>query len=223
MKSFKSLVASIAVVFVASSQASEAAMITTFDDRAAFDAATGGGLLLETFNSFTTDRTFHNTPVDVGDFTISMNNGVARQDVNRIDTPPFNSSINFDGTPYAGVGGSNYSLFLTFDAPITAFGADLGFLGVGENSAPRTTLNVLGDSFLPPQIGVGFRFFGLVSDTAFNVVEFRTSANDGWSFDNVAYGTGEQSTPVPTPSSIAVFIIALLGLAGFGSVKRKES
>lgn len=205
----------LAIVGIAGS--ANAAIISTFTDRTAFDAVTTTSL--ETFNSIVSEVPFHTTPLDVGPFTLSMtgspNTNPAR---NKIDIPPAEFGVfDVDGTNIANVLTFNGdSLFLTFDTAITAFGLDLADF----NDGGLRTQIVVGLDTLTPAVtgGSAVRFFGFTSDTAFTSVEFRSVINDGYGFDNVAFGGG--SVAVPEPGVLAMLGI---GLVGLGFLRRRKT
>jgi hypothetical protein len=190
------------------SSASNAALITPFQERVSFEAA-ASNLNTETFNSFVSDAPFHTAPLDVGDFSLSMlGNPSTRTPTNSIDIPPARfSRIDVDGTNVASIlTSSEASLFLTFDHPIFEFGADFADL---QDNIFRTDI-VIGGDILTPAIDT--TFFGLISDTAFNKIEFRGRSSDGFGMDNVSYS-------VPIPAAVWFFGSGLTGLM----VMRKKS
>jgi hypothetical protein len=187
--------------------------VSTFTSRALWQAATGA-TSLETFNSFAVDTPFHTVPVDVGPFTISMSPGAISSSWNFIDVPPpAFSDFNVDGSNVANIGLEDLdSAYLTFDTPITAFGADFA---AWNDNVLRSNMIVGADVIAPPTtIGNQVRFFGITSTTPFTTVEFRgTIESDGFSIDNVEF------TAVPEPSTIA--LVGLGTLAVF-AVKRRR-
>jgi formylglycine-generating enzyme required for sulfatase activity len=167
--------------------ASHAAVINTFTDRATFNGAVGP-TTVEDFNSFGSEVPFHTTPLDVGPFTFFMTgNPLTTPPRNSIDPQPLESAeFNVDGTTVAYVYTTTSSqLFLSFDDPIFAFGAD--FAGFNDNTL-RTQIFVDGELVIPPvTAGTQVRFFGFQTDTAFSTVEFRGIVGDPHGMDNVAF------------------------------------
>lgn len=193
-----------------------AVIISTFTDRTTFDAATS--TTLETFNSFSTETAFHTVPLDVGPFTLSMA-GAPNTDAerNKIDIPPLEFGVfDVDGTNIANLlTFAGDSLFLTFDTGITAFGVDLASF---NNGFLRTQIVVGADTLTPAIADAStVRFFGFTSDAAFNSVEFRGVANDGYGLDNVAFGS---AVAVPEPGTLAMLGV---GLAGLGFLRRRRA
>jgi hypothetical protein len=201
------------VVLFGSAPAS--AVVSTFTDRNTWRSA-AGATTLETFNSFVSDVSFHTVPVDVGQFTMSIS-GVVFTDPprNSIDAPPITLFLmGSDGTTLADVHTDvGDSLFLNFDAPLTAFGADFGewntFL-----ASPSTVIVAAGEQIAPPfgTVGIGWRFFGFNSTVPFSSVELRGLSIDGYAFDNVEFHT------VPEPLSA---MLLGLGLIGSGVLRRR--
>lgn len=185
------------------------AAMVTFTNRSVFQTA-AGTTTLEDFNSFVSEVAFHTVPLDVGDFSISMTGSPSTAaDRNKIDIPPHNFAVlNVDGTPLMNVlTFLPQSLFLTFDTPINAFGADFSDF---NNQLRRTNIIVNGTTILPPIYPGGVvQFFGLVSDSPFNSVEFRAIDSvfgDGYGIDNVEYST----TAAPEPTSVALMAASLI-------------
>lgn len=203
LKPFKVVVASL--VFSTSFFAN-AGLITTFSERASFEAL-AESVETENFNSFTSEDTFHTDALDVGDFTLSMT-GTPSTARNYIDMPPLlYSEFNVDGTTVANILTSlSASLFITFDSPIYSFAADFGGF---QDGIIRTDIVVDGNVLTP---NINSTFFGLISDTAFSVIEFRGRENDGFGMDNVNYSHSKVSE-VPEPSTLAVFALGIMGLA----------
>lgn len=182
-----------------------------FTNEAEFRLASGP-VGLETFNSQINDTPFHTTPLDVGDFVVSMT-GFPETNNNRnlVDAPPlYLSDFDIDGSTLLNVlTFSTDSLFLTFKTPITSFGV---YLGNFNDSRIRTSIVVAGSTTEPAPGGdaVDVRFFGIVSNNLFDTVEFRGIDNDGYGLDNVLYGS--DATFVPLPPSSLFMISALAGM-----------
>ncbi|NES04638.1 MAG: PEP-CTERM sorting domain-containing protein [Okeania sp. SIO2F4] len=193
--------ASIAVLSTLSAGIAEAANFTTFTDRADWEAAVGS-FSEEDFNDFTTEVSFEQSSLDVGDFTL-VGLGSRSFGRNFIDVPPAQFSVfNIDGTPNVNaLAFFSDATRLDFDSPITAFGADFAAISNGF----FTTEFVIGsDAIDIPDTPLGF--FGFVSDMSFSEILFQ-GTGDGFSFDNVVYG--QVSTPEPA---------SILGLLAFGAI-----
>jgi len=196
-----------------------ATVIETFTDRELFDT-TVGPTLGEDFNTFTEDTPFHTTPVDVGPFTLSMTGDpLTDGSRNEIDALPLEESIfNVDGTTVAQALTTEGTTFLiTFEVPITAFGADFAAL---NEDVDRTQIIVDGTDILtlPVTAGNTVGFFGFQTDTPFTTIEFVTSSIirelDGYSLDNVAF------SPIPIPGALWLFGSGLLGLIALSRGKK---
>ena len=214
-------VATVIALLIALAGQAQAATITEFTSRAAFDLAVGP-TTTEDFNSFVVETPFHTIPLDVGDFTLSMTGTpVTTSGRNRIDLPPpLFSVFDVDGTNIANVlTTSDDSFFITFDVPTTAFGADFaswndGFL--------RTDVVVDGIDVLTPPVGGGstVRFYGFSSDTPFTTVRFRGLDNDGYGIDNVSYLV---TSAIPEPSTLALLGIAVGALTWRRSRRKRAA
>ena len=123
-----------------------AGVVTVHTSRADFNAV-AGATTLEDFNSFTSEVDFLTAPLDVGDFTISTTNTFAAR--NFIDLPPVQfTDFDIDGTNVVNAFLENGdTLFLTFDVPITAFGADFGNLN--DFGFEGAEIFVAGETFIP--------------------------------------------------------------------------
>lgn len=99
---------------------------------------------------------------------------------------------------------------MTFDTAVNAF----GFNWFDFDNTDSYRLEVAGTNFEDPPFrstGTGSAFFGVVSDTAFNSVTFRSTQANGvvdlFGIDNV------RVSAVPVPMGLAM-ILSALGLAG---------
>ncbi len=122
-------------VFLALVSSTIAAPVT-FTNQASYLAAIGGSAdITENFNSFTNDTSFQNGTLDVGPLSLTSS-GTKHNRLNKIDVGPgsnfeFYNTTNTDETPHAGIyldsrGDTVTFATLTFDNPITAFGASFG-------------------------------------------------------------------------------------------------
>lgn len=205
----------IAAALVFSTMAAQAATFTQFDDRTALEAASAA-LSTETFNSFAADAGIAGNTLDVGDFTID---GTATTYLS-IETDGTNGTA-VNGTPFLlGFGFDNQSFDLVFDAPITAFGADLFAVNDGVE---RTRITIGGETFLMPVVGGDeSSFFGVTSDMAFTTITFSVLntglAGELAGLDNVSYGQASAVVPLPAPA-----LLLLSGLGGLGLVARRRA
>ncbi len=202
-----------ATLGLASSQA--LAGVVTFTDRLAWEAAVGGVFTLEDFSSVSS-AVYETTPVDVGDFTVSVSGTTFGSSWHNISSTgaggaAFNS---VNGTQQLNVAtGDQGGTTLAFDFNIFAFGAD--FAGVSDSRT--TSIFIDGLQIDIPALTGGF--FGFVSDTAFNsnLLALTAGSADGFGMDNLVYAS--QSSSVPEPGSLALLG---LGLAGIGFARRKS-
>lgn len=200
---------------------SQAQTVTAYTDRSLFGAA-AGQLVTQTFNTFTSDTSFQNIPLSLGDFSI-VGTGTAQSNRNFVDVSPFMFATQGtgDGSPFAALlvaaaGGSEVTV--SFLSPITAWGADFG--DISQGNVQRTSINLAGTSYVPASTGqTAVRFFGFVSDTPFSTVTFRsTGTNDGFGIDNVSYAASVAAA-VPEPATWAMLIA---GFAAIGLTMRRR-
>ena len=196
---------------------------TIFSDRASWEAAVGGSFSEETFNSYTVDTSFNGTPLDVGDFTL---NGTANlSSYQTIDVPPFfNSLANVDGTTSINALLDESSSFsITFDSPITAFGANFSSI-----STAGAIIQVNADSELVGGIptnsntGSDTEFFGFIGDSSFTTLLFDGGGvnDDVFGVDNVVYTS--PSTPVPFEVSPTLGLLTIGGIWGISRLRKKR-
>jgi len=186
------------------------AALSLYENAASFNSSTAS-LATETFDSFTTEDSFRTVALDVGPFTLSMT-GSTSGGANYIDLAAFVTSYShINNTNYALVHPYNGgALFITFDTPIKAFGADFAALNDG---LVRTSITVNGQTVSPSSTTTNVtRFVGVVSDTPFTTVQLTSNTGDFYGIDNVVYGTA-----VPEPSSSL-----LICLGGIGMMMRRK-
>lgn len=195
----------------------EAADFTTYSSRTAFVAASGP-LSSENFNTVKSDVDFAYSSYHASGFTMTLDANDRTPHSAYIDAAPYLGS-SIDGTSYAAAafysfGDYDSSIVLTFDTPITAFGADFS-----SGSAGRFIVEVLGNTLTPVVDNPGF--FGFVSDTAFTTIRFRGQPQSGHyvTFDNLSFGSGAVAA-VPEPSAWAMMIG---GFGLIGATQRRRS
>ncbi|MQY41163.1 VPLPA-CTERM sorting domain-containing protein [Epibacterium sp. SM1969] len=196
-----------------------AAVVSTFTDRASFEAF-AGGVLTEDFNGVVGQPSFAGTPLTVGDLTLQTLGSPLSGERNAIDQPPFQfAEISVDGSALANVllDSADDAFSISFAAPVFSFGADFGAL---NDNVLRTSVSFLDQTLFPDATtGNVIRFFGFTSDTLFDTVSFNFAGlNDGFSVDNVTFG-GVSPSPVPLPAGLPLL---LSGLGGLGLVLRRR-
>ncbi len=198
-----------ALISTLANVAVQAATITTYSNRTAFDLAVGPSVV-ETLNDFTVGTSFSGTPLDVGDLTLLVTTSEPAGFI-----ADGSGLLNIDGTPFGSVNTqSSRDMVFTFHAPTLAFGLDvrnLNDLGV------RTTVEADGQS-VPIGALPDAAFFGFSSDMEFTEVRFVGGIADTWGFDNITYASVD---PIPIPAALPLFIsaIASIGFVGWRSTR----
>ncbi|MGG7566067.1 VPLPA-CTERM sorting domain-containing protein [Rhodovulum sp. DZ06] len=190
------------------------ASFTTFTDRAAFEAAVGAGLTVETFDSVLVDTSFGGGgSATVGAVTMSATLDIGGY--NMIDAPSVTAEVNVNGTTALNVGtlGSDTAT-MSFASSIFAFGADFFNFNDGVQ---RTRIEVGADVLLPPVTpSYTPTFFGFISDAAFSSLQFTALQSDAYGIDNVSFATATSDVPVPAAAPML-----LAGIAGLGLLRRR--
>lgn len=202
-----------------------AGIIATYTDRGLFESDVTG-LITETFDSFATDTTFHETSLDVGDFSLlSSGNNMDPVRRNKIDVPALEFGLfDLNGSAVANISvDPGKFVLVTFEDAIMAFGADFAHFNDGML---RSQIIVNGEVLDPPlATATEKRFFGFTSDTPFTVVKFRGvvgTGGDGFGIDNISHSEEcgvVPNLPVPEPTSLLSFA-ALMVVAG--GVRRRR-
>lgn len=200
------------------------ASVVSFTDRALFDAATTGQAV-DTFGNAPGSTYVGGAPYVRDGFTMTVN------DIYLFNVNPSVTTYYYDwGTGNVMLTRQFGVLTITFDAPTTAFGFDLGtFADDGDPSTPAgqpSTLysfpvfvgtaqgNFTVDTFDIPNLA----FFGLTSSTPFSSVTI-TSGDNFTIIDNVTLATANAGV-IPEPGTWAL-MIAGFGLVGASMRRRK--
>jgi len=195
------VIATVATVMLCSSQVF--ADLVIFNNRAAFNAASGGGLSFESFEA--------NFPVSSSvtftDFTVRETGGInALGQLRNFPSLGLNAVITHGtgGLAYDD-NGSSVGTFFSFSSPINAFGIDFA-----TSTASTVAIGGSVNSSVIMSAGVP-KFFGVIDTSGFlNSITFNASGGPNVGFDSASYGI---ASVVPAPGA------ALLGLIGLGMVR----
>ena len=190
---------------------------TIFTDQPSWEAAVGGSFSSEDFNSFTVDTSFNNnSSIDVGDFTL---NGTGNNSLfNKIDVPPQSFPINGTANVNPFVSGSS-SLNLTFDSPITAFGATFNSASdFGAITQLTAGSDLVGN--IPSTGNNSTTFLGFIADGSFTTltVDSANGSFDAFSMDNFVYAS---SASVPFEFSPTLGLLAVGGVWGVSRLRKR--
>jgi hypothetical protein len=198
-----------------------AATITSYSDRASWEAAVGS-FKVETFDSAPLTfgsplcganyRPLNGEIVDVGDFSVAAD----RQHNACVGfVKDTNGDVYYFGDLHSpGFPTAQYES-MTFDRPINAYAVDGGFSdGCGSSWCNGGAVASIGSIFTVA-IPFGSSFFGVIADYGFTDVVFTKPCCERayHSLDNVSYRF------VPEPSSVALLG---LGLAGLAFTRRRQ-
>lgn len=197
--------------------------IIVYTDQAAWQAAVGGGTIVENFNSQTV-RNFPG-PINESGFNGFNLSGSTGGDI--VGIQPGGAGGNINGSPFLGWrhGDGNYGPTITFNFlnPTHAF----AFNWVDTDFSDEYELFVDGQSFFNPPFSsnTGAGFFGIIkTDGAFTSATIRNAVGqtpggviDPFGIDNVQMA----ATVTPEPASLAIWGLASLGLA-YGARRARQ-
>jgi len=212
--------AAVLTMAVLASHSANAAVVDVFSDRVDFEIA-AGSLVVETFDSTVADKSFVDRDVAFGGISLRADN----VNTASIDVPSFApGAFNIDTTPYLRVflQSKNDFFRISFDAPVTMFGADFRNLNDRGNGSRDTLFSVLGQNTLLPTASRGeTSFFGIISDTAFSEVLFTRGGRDAkFGLDNVQTGSDQVASVADVPLQSAGLLLAF-GLGGLAYANRR--
>ena len=191
------------------------AALIAFNDRTAWEAAVGGTFLTEDFST-TPSGVYEFSPIDVGDFTVSVAGSTFGSTWHNISSTGSGGALvnSVNGTQQLNVAtGDEGGTTLAFDFDIYAFGADFAHV----SDSRTTSFFIDGIQLEIPFLSPGF--FGFVSDTAFSDTFLALTGGlaDGFGMDNLVYAATRSSVPAPP-----AIILLGLGLLGIGLTRQRQ-
>ena len=209
----------IASVIAAAGATSASAAVTGYDDATASTAA-AGSLSTENFNDPSKFGRFGSVPVVFTGFSLSRTAPEIEPGFNDVGVP-FGDLFNINGTGqvFAALN-PVITVSLRFNAPIAAFGATFaGFNNVGQGRI------IIGGRAIDPGPSTiqGVRFFGFVSDTSFDTLDFKLKGPDVqnldlFSFDDALFANAI-APGVPEPAS---WVMLITGFGAIGAALRRR-
>jgi len=210
-----------AALCAASVAGTAAAQFDVYFDRASWEAAASGNIVLQDFNNAALTTFADGQTIDFGNLEITRDGSPNGGD-GALAISPGSQFGNIDGTTHldgeTGVDPHENVIFQFDGFNATAFGADFTSPFSGDGIA----LSIGGELFLLDSIaGFDTGFFGVVATGG---QEFASAAIIGnpdtitaqelWQADNIAYAQG---TLIPTPGAFAI-----LGLGGIAALRRRR-
>ena len=197
------LVSCVVAMLIMGASHANAAVISTFNNLAGWQAAAGPESWVVDFSSFAVD-TGYQAAVDAGPFSLDEIGGQGFR--NFIDVSPFAFSDN-SGSTHASMftDFTSTTVNMAFDLPVRAFGAD--FFDALSGERVDFLLNFAGGGSQVVQLG-NTGFFGFTSDTAISSITFQSRLSDGgaggegFGMDNV------RGVNVPEPATLLLFATA---------------
>lgn len=194
---------------------------TFYTTRAAFNAATTGQTV-DTFGTAAGSSYVGPTYVRSG-YQITAN-----------DAWLFNNNATYDSQGWYNWGSGNVltakqnsGITITFNAPVTAFGIDLGTVFQNYPAAPTFAYSV-GVATPSSELNIvtgptqNLTFFGFTSTSAFSSITFYGGANNFTILDNVTLATANATAAVPEPATWLTMILGF-GLIGAGLRSRRTT
>ena len=206
----------IAAGVVAGLVTAASAQFTVYTDRTAWEAAVGGAITTETFNSVTPFMFADGQTLDTGLLQVTRDGSPNGGD-GALEIAPGSDFGNIDATTFlAGETGADPHERVDFafnGGAVYAFGADFNSPFSGDGIG----VEIDGQLFLLDYIpGFDTGFFGVVSTGSFTSASIvgnpdTITFQELWSADNVSYAA------IPTPASAT-----LLGLGGLVAARRRR-
>ncbi len=188
------------------------ASLTDYIDITSF-SSTSNSLHIYKFNQFNDDVQLSSSPLNLDNFSVSIEGFDESNISNLIDAAPFvNGPFDIDSSTYLFLKTRpSTKIIFNFDHPIHHFGASFRDI---QNANVRMEFIIEGNNAIPQAsfIDDEIRFYGFYSSEPFLKVELQSKNffTDGFGMDNLMYSI----SAVPLPAGLYLFVTALLGFAG---------
>ncbi|MEM6473086.1 MAG: hypothetical protein AAF802_26225 [Planctomycetota bacterium] len=192
------LICSVALLLL--SQTATQAAFVTFTSRSEWESQLQRSIFVETFDAFD-GISYNSTPLVTPNFTIEAFTDSANNRIENAgpDAPQMSAFLDFDGNPVR----------LSFEAPLSAWGADMRVSGGTFVGVRSGGLEIAAFEPNTSSSAGAVRFFGVIATggTSIEEIDFRrVGSGSTQTFDNISISA------VPEPTSVGT-LLSLLGVS----------